>query len=195
MAHLSAPPTTAETVGRGDLTPPASFSSRQRLPLGDLAAYLCGRWSLERDVAGPSAEAGTSFSGWAEFTPGEPGLLDYTEHGTLSLESATFEARRALAYRLLGATSAEVRFRDGELFHLLDLSTGRSRPRYECGADRYLGLYLVNSADCFVVRWRVNGPRKSYVSTTRYSRLHDDARIASSVLAPTAEQRGPLDGV
>jgi hypothetical protein len=137
--------------------------------VGDLARFLVGRWTIEREIAGHQ-QGPTRFSGSARITHTDGGDLEYAEIGMLTIGAAPLEAGRRLSLHLVSQASAEVRFADGTPFRLLDLSAGWWRVHLACADDRYRGRFLARSNDELAVRWHVEGPRKQYVSSSRYTR-------------------------
>ena len=107
--------------------------------------------------------------GTARFVAARVGLL-YEESGTLVLRTYRGEAECSYAFVLTGPSTAEVRFLDGRLFHLLDLSNGFAAVSHDCVADRYGGLYRVDTRDGWTQAWYIKGPRKQARLVTLYSR-------------------------
>lgn len=151
----------------------SSPSARPLVPIGDLAAYLLGRWSVERRIDHASGGPRARFFGVATCSRRGIGILAYSEHGRLDIGRRCLEARRDLEYRLVTRASAAVHFTDGEFFHVLDLSRGHHRVRHLCGDDTYSGSFLAVSCETLLVQWNVIGPTKSYASTTLFRRLND----------------------
>jgi Family of unknown function (DUF6314) len=149
-------------------SPSAARRHHPPVPIADLAAFLAGRWRIDRRL---DALAGAHFSGEAVCRRSRIGFLSYSEHGTLTLGGKRLEAGRDLVYRLLTSSSAAVYLTDGSFFHPLDLSSGYKRVRHLCEADTYIGQFLVVSFDEYCVEWHVRGPRKSYTSRSRFERL------------------------
>ena len=80
------------------------------------------------------------------------------------------EADRRYVFRLLGAGVAEVCFEDGAPFHRLNLEKGVAHVWHDCAPDRYEGRYRVLDPDCWIVSWRVSGPRKRQLITSHLIR-------------------------
>jgi hypothetical protein len=134
----------------------------------DLAAYLCGRWGVDRVVR--DGEARGAFAGTAEFSPtGARAELLWDEAGELRLAGYEGPARRRL-HLVPDGEGWEVRFDDGRPFHPLDLREGRCAAAHDCGADRYEGEYVIRGPDAFDVVWRVRGPAKDQEIVSRYRR-------------------------
>jgi len=141
-------------------------------PVPDAAAYLRGRWSIERTVYDLRAGAEGSFRGTAEFRPDPagPGML-HLEEGRLRWGGAEQPASRTLRLRPRPDGTAEVDFADGRPFHDLDLRTGRWSTVHPCAADRYAGTFTVTGADTWHLEWRVAGPAKDQLLRSEYRRL------------------------
>lgn len=137
----------------------------------DLAAYLAGRWSVERTLR--DGDARGAFAGTAEFSRatradgGAPVVWD--EAGELRLAGYHGPARRRLLLVAVGE-AWEVRFDDDRPFHPLDLRDGASLAVHDCGEDRYEGEYVIRGRDAFDVVWRVRGPAKDQEIVSRYRR-------------------------
>ncbi|WP_151774965.1 DUF6314 family protein [Streptomyces abyssomicinicus] len=142
-------------------------------PVPDLWAYLPGTWHTERTARDLASGEEGRFSGVTVFGPAtapEEGLVQ-REDGDFVWQGVSRPAGRTL--RLLpGATpsSADVRFADGREFHTLDLAEGRFTATHPCAADLYEGEFTVLDADRWRTVWRVRGPAKDLVLTTRYAR-------------------------
>jgi Family of unknown function (DUF6314) len=133
----------------------------------NLAAHLAGTWEVRRELR--DAGRTGSFAGVAEFTA-DGGGLRWAETGRARFGDHEGEARRTLAI-VPDGERWRVDFDDGRTFHDLDLRTGRWAAAHDCGADRYEGLYVLETADRLVVGWRVTGPAKDQRIETRYRRL------------------------
>ncbi|MGX1757224.1 DUF6314 family protein [Streptomyces lydicus] len=141
-------------------------------PVPDAAAYLFGRWSIERSVCDLRTGAEGSFRGTAEFRPDPAGEgLLHIEEGRLRWGAAVHPASRTLRLRPRPDGTAEIRFADGRPFHDLDLRTGRWRAVHPCAEDRYEGTFTVTGADTWHLEWRVGGPAKDQLLRSAYRRL------------------------
>ncbi len=108
-------------------------------------------------------------SGTACFT-GTRGALHYREEGVLAADGYIGPAERQYWFRLESPTEASVEFEDGRLFHRVDLASGIALVRHECPPDSYSGRYVVAGPHDWRLSWRVHGPRKRLVISTRFSR-------------------------
>ena len=138
-------------------------------PVADLAAFLTGSWRIFRRIDDRLCGTTGRLSGAATFVSAPVGLL-YEERGRLALGAYRGEADRSYTFVLTGPWTAEVRFADGRLFHLLDLSNGFAAVSHDCVPDRYDGLYRVDTPDRWTQAWCINGPRKQARLVTVYSR-------------------------
>ncbi len=152
--------------------PPASTLH----PVVAIGPWLEGRWQLRRTITDPEGRPLAHFVGELTVVRTGPTTLRSDEHGTLThrdqADGGTTATRR-LHYDLHGArhsATATVRFDHGGRFHDLDLRTGRCEVTHPCGADTYHGTTEVHTPDRWVQVWRVQGPTKSYVSTTTAER-------------------------
>lgn len=178
---------------RGDAAPPPQPSGAGPAPRGlvprpvpDVAAYLLGRWDVERVVRDLRSGEEGGFRGTAVFRPagegpaagdgravagaGAPGTLVHVEEGELEWGGAVHRAGRTLRLRPCPDGSAEVDFADGRPFHDLDLRTGRWHTVHPCAADRYEGTFTVVAAGEWHLEWRVSGPAKDQALRSVYRR-------------------------
>ena len=129
-------------------------------------AALAGRWRTLRALRhadGTRARfAGESL--WEADGRGDGTLLRCHETGMLEQGGARFPARRETLWRAT-PTGLEVLFADGRPFHDID---GRHAVHH-CPPDTYVLRYDFDHWPRWSVRWQVEGPRKSYRATTRYS--------------------------
>ncbi|MFE0192880.1 DUF6314 family protein [Streptomyces sp. NPDC058989] len=145
-------------------------------PVTDVAAYLAGRWRVERTVDDLRAGVEGRFRGTAEFRPaggGEPSdgeELLHVEEGRLTWDGTEYPASRTLRLRPRRDGTAEIRFADGRPFHDLDLRGGRWSAVHPCSADRYEGTFTTVAADEWYLRWRVTGPAKDQLLRSVYRR-------------------------
>jgi hypothetical protein len=139
-------------------------------PVSDLGRFLLGAWRLTRLGWGGVPGSTMRLRGAARFSACAAGLL-FEERGTVALGAYLGEATRRYVFRLRSASMAEVCFEDGTLFHHLDLTKGITQVRHDCAPDRYVGRYRVLGPDCWVLSWRVAGPRKRHLITSRFIRV------------------------
>ncbi|MFG2091973.1 DUF6314 family protein [Streptomyces sp. NPDC048612] len=141
-------------------------------PVPDVAAYLTGRWRIERTVSDLRTGAEGSFRGTAEFRPGPAGEgLLHHEEGQLSWGGTVHPACRTLRWRPRPDGTAAIDFADGRPFHDLDLRTGRWTAVHPCAADRYEGTFTAVGPDTWRLEWRVGGPAKEQLLRSVYRRL------------------------
>jgi hypothetical protein len=135
----------------------------------DFCRFFTGSWRLQRRIRDERLGLCGRFIGTARFTPMAAGLA-YEEAGRLSFAAHEGEAMQRYLWLTEGLAVPELRFADGRLFHRLDLSSGAAEVAHECGADRYLGRYLVRGADRWLQLWTIAGPRKALRLTTLFVR-------------------------
>ena len=129
-----------------------------------------GRWKIHRLIDDRLQVLTGQLDGQAEFTPYAGGLL-YWEHGTLAFGEHRGAAEQSYHFDFAdGDSRAFVRFRDGSLFHALDLSAGQDLVLHACHPDLYRGRYVVLSGVQWRSAWTVKGPRKDYQISTMYTR-------------------------
>ncbi|MEV6348106.1 DUF6314 family protein [Actinoplanes sp. NPDC051851] len=131
------------------------------------AAFLRGRWRVERGIVDHRAGVSGEFLGTAVFGAD----LGYHEEGELRFGGHRGPASRSLKYVDLGGWVLDVTFADGRDFYRLDLSDGGWTAEHPCRADRYVVDGRITGPDGFTEHWHATGPEKDYELTTRYSRL------------------------
>ncbi|MEU8913834.1 DUF6314 family protein [Streptomyces nigrescens] len=147
-------------------------TGRHPVPVPDVAAYLSGRWSIERTVHDLRTGAEGSFRGTAEFRPDAAGGgLLHSEEGQLSWGGTVAPVSRTLRVRPRPDGTAAIEFADGRPFHDLDLRTGRWTALHPCAADRYEGTFTAVGPDTWHLEWRVGGPAKDQLLCSVYRRL------------------------
>jgi hypothetical protein len=134
-----------------------------------------GSWTVERAVEDLRAGRQGRFAGAACFEPA-PGGLAYAEQGTLTLDGAgSFAASRRYLWLDAGASTIEVRFADGRLFHRFYADEDRPAAAHDCAADRYRVRYDFRRWPRWRAEWRVSGPAKDYRLVTDFRRSVGDA--------------------
>src|SRR5204863_292604 len=150
---------------------PASIAGRRAYPVPDAAAYLTGRWSVQRELSDVCAGLAGTFCGTAVFRHPAAATADsadagadcllHIEEGELRWNGATAPASRTLRLLPHPDGTARVTFADGRPFHDLDLRTGHWSAHHPCSADRYEGEFTAISDDEWHLRWQVTGPAKN----------------------------------
>jgi len=156
--------------------PHAIGTRAETVAVADLCAFLRGAWRLERELNDRRAATQGRLDGRAVFAPEGSGLR-YREEGTLTYGTYRGAFFRTYLYRFPGPTRAEVAFEDGRPFHDLDLSRGTWRASHRCGGDLYEGCFTLDGADSWRAIWRVTGPRKTLVLSSRFRRLRATLKI------------------
>lgn len=138
-------------------------------PVPDIAQFLLGDWQVTR-LGWDGVPARTMrLCGTARFSACSVGLL-FEERGLISMGAYVGEATRRYVFKIDSASAATVCFEDGRPFHHLDLETGLACVQHDCAPDRYEGRYCVLAPTCWLLSWRVTGPRKNQVLTSRFIR-------------------------
>jgi hypothetical protein len=136
----------------------------------NLKAFLLGRWELDRLIVDRAGGMTGRLQGHASFTSASRGLW-YEERGTLTFGQHRGTAEQTYFFEFPeGDARATVRFRDGHLFHSLDLRDGEDRARHDCDLDLYEGLFIAFGPAAWRSEWNVTGPRKDYDLVTTYTR-------------------------
>ena len=143
--------------------------------VSDLAAFLRGRWSIERDIVDSRDGAVGVFSGTAEFAAEfapDGDSWSWVEAGELQWAAETHKAGRRLllAVRPDVPCVVDVAFDDGKFFHSADLSSGSDTFVHGCAPDTYRGTWTVISPNRFQLTWDVEGPAKQMTIRSSYSR-------------------------
>lgn len=123
-----------------------------------------GTWQIARDII-PDVGLPAQFEGHGIWSPTDGGL-SYVETGTLTMAgTAPMKAER----RYHWAEDLSIYFDDGRFFHTVPADGGETR--HWCDPDSYHVTYDFSDWPHFDVTWRVDGPRKSYTTTSRFTRL------------------------
>ena len=170
----------------------AALAWRPRTP-PELANYLSGQWHVRKEMFYARGGKDATFAGDAAFEALDDGQrhLLYKEDGIMTLaDQRRLTASRRLIYDFEPVGDCPNRIciyfdealsrdrgavlRDARYFHDLWLPadpTASPPPfNHPCGPDVYTGTLSLESADTFVLDWRVDGPRKSGVQTFQYRR-------------------------
>jgi hypothetical protein len=132
-----------------------------------LAAFR-GGWRIARRITDARSGGTGRFVGRARFVGAGEGL-EYTEEGTLRLDGGgALTAARRYRWREEGGAIL-VAFDDGRPFHRFDCDAQRPEAEHDCLPDRYRVRYDFGHWPVWTAVWRVSGPRKGYVSVTRYA--------------------------
>ncbi len=144
-------------------------SARPGHPVPDPIRFLHGAWQLTK--LGRDSVPGRTmrYCGQARFSSMATGLL-FEERGTVSVGAYLGEATRRYVFHIQSDGTAEVCFENGTFFHHLNLGSGGAHVWHNCVTDRYEGCYRVLGPDCWIVSWRVTGPRKRQVISSRFIR-------------------------
>ncbi len=135
--------------------------------LASLSA-LAGDWRLTREIRHDDGSC-HRFEGTACFQWSGPRLIE-DQTGTLDIGTATpLVATRRYVWTA-EAGRIEVLFDDMRPFHTIPLNTVRPETTHLCPPDRYHVAYDFAEFPSWTAIWRVEGPRKSYVMDSRYTR-------------------------
>lgn len=138
----------------------------------DVLTPFEGPWRLYRQIEDRLAGTHLVFEGTASLERDGHGLT-YCERGLWTTSDwGPTRATRTYLWRAEG-DQIRVDFEDGRPFHGF-LATGpRAESRHACAPDHYAVEYSLDLPTCWEAVWHVLGPRKDYVSRTRYDRDAD----------------------
>lgn len=129
---------------------------------------FAGRWELAREVRDHLTGQTLAFAGRAELRADGEGLR-YREEGVWQDgPMAGLTGSRIYLWRA-GAGGIEVLHEDGRPFHHFLPGDG-AEASHHCPPDRYDVRYGLDLPGGWSATWRVTGPRKDYISITRYAR-------------------------
>ncbi len=130
-------------------------------------ADFVGRWRLVRQIDDRRAGAIGRMEGETLFTPVGEGLR-CDETGRLTYGGTEMEARRTYLWRAVPGGVA-VAFEDGREFHDFRFAPA-PEASHICEPDHYRVRYDFSHWPDWSATWQVTGPRKDYLSSSRYSR-------------------------
>lgn len=127
-----------------------------------------GAWAIERWIEDARSGQSARFLGEAVIEPKDEDWV-YAEHGTLELTTgAPMRAERRYIWRA-DETGFDIFFSDKRFFHRFDLDPC-TQAQHWCDPDDYEVEYDLSNWPVWQSVWRVSGPRKCYVMTSRMSR-------------------------
>lgn len=130
-------------------------------------SFFTGRWQMIRIIENVPDGVIGEFWGEADFAPDGAGL-SCRETGVLRFQGADYHAERGSLWRFPAEGRIEVQYDDGRPFH--DFVIDEPEAVHLCGEDRYRVTYEFDT-DAWTSVWDVQGPRKDYRMTTRYTRI------------------------
>lgn len=129
-----------------------------------------GDWQLQREITDRQGGVAGRMSGQATLAPDGPVGLLYAERGRLQMgDGPVLEAERRYLWRFAGGR-VEVRFADGADFHSFAPHGAAAGTVHYCGDDVYRVAYDFTGWPVWTATWAASGPRKDYVSVSRYWR-------------------------
>lgn len=135
----------------------------------NLGEFFHGVWGVKKLGWDGVTGQRLRFHGEATFSTCAEGLL-FQERGTIGFGAYQGEASQDYIFAVQDSHTAEVRFADERPFHTLNLETGKAHVWHDCAPDRYMGRYRVFDSNGWVLSWRVAGPRKRQILTSRFIR-------------------------
>lgn len=152
--------------------------------------YFTGSWLLSRRIIDRRADLAGRLSGEAVFRPDAAGFT-YDEKGVLSYGAYEGQASQSYRWDLDPVDGAAICFRDGRLFHLLDLHRGAAAVQHLCAADLYRGRFRLVTDRCWLSRWQIYGPRKDQIILNRYRRANATALDKNAAQEMTQSRSRP----
>lgn len=155
------------------LRPAARAKGWDRVLMHAVFNDLAGIWQIDRQI-----KPGGRFTGLGHFQREKDDVYLYEERGALVLESGEVleDVRRAYKYVLNDCEEIEIYFADGANAGAL-FQTLRGDARavilsdHDCPPDNYESAYDFSALpDSFSTEHKVRGPRKAYVSVSKFSR-------------------------
>ncbi len=129
-----------------------------------------GVWQLDRRIEDVRAGQVIQGTGTARFVPDDAGLI-YDEELSLQVPGAPMmQATRRYLWRAAPEGIA-ILFDDERPFHTIRLTDAAPEDRHYCDPDIYDVAYDLSQFPQWHARWRVSGPRKNYVLTSRYAAI------------------------
>jgi hypothetical protein len=127
-----------------------------------LERYL-GTWDVKRRIIDRLNATLITFEGQALVTP-----VQFEEHGDATSDQAMLRSSRT--YRL-GCEAGRLTVSFPDLSEFIRIGDGASqRVIHQCGPDLYRGRLFFRGPDAWAEMWRVEGPRKRYLSLAHYRR-------------------------
>ncbi len=115
-------------------------------------------------------------TGQAEFTSVSETEYHYTEQGVLTLDHGEeiMDVKRSYDYRFEDCV-IQIYYADGpdngKLFQTLEFKNDiEAVAEHLCGEDLYKSQYVFDLPDSFIIKHEVQGPKKDYVSETKYTK-------------------------
>ena len=133
-------------------------------------AFLLGTWVLEREVSGQAR-----IEGELRVSASGEGLAEYAERCAVRTDDgAQFTGSQRYTVRQSANGFVLCFAETGAVFQELGFAVGgdgslRAEAVHRCAGDEYASAYVLGPGRAFSVRHAVRGPRKSYVSVTRFS--------------------------
>ena len=135
-----------------------------------------GDWQIERRIVDHLTGRTGRLQGRAQFIPDAEGLT-YEEAGQLEFPGQPpFSATQRYLWRQQGG-AIDILFADSRAFHSFDPAHATPDASHDCPPDWYEVSYSFVDWPTWSAQWSVRGPRKNYISTTRYTRLCDSEQL------------------
>jgi hypothetical protein len=129
-----------------------------------------GRWRIARRIEDFWMGTTGLFEGLARFVPDGVGLA-YSEVGELKLpQEVPMTARRGYLWRR-ERDHICVLYEDGRPFHRIEAGAQVTQDWHDCPPDTYDVTYNFSNWPEWRMIWKVQGPRKDYVSISDFTRL------------------------
>jgi hypothetical protein len=133
-----------------------------------------GTWTISREIDDLRAKSQAQLHGTCVFERSANGDVIQFEQGQIIMPGMAhpIAAERRYIWRA-HETHIGVYFADGRFFHSIDPSIDHPEAGHDCDPDRYDVRYdfsaCSGATSSFTSRWQVSGPRKDYVSVTKFT--------------------------
>ncbi len=134
-----------------------------------------GSWNIYRSIEDRLLDRTGYLRGTADFIPAGTALA-YSERGELTYTGQPALSTRQEHLWCADGAAVLVLFSDGRPFHRFVLSGSTAQASHWCDPDHYRVLYEFSNWPNWTNTWSVKGPRKDYVSVTRFERDVDMER-------------------
>ena len=132
-------------------------------------ADFAGDWNIDRRIEDRLAKRTAQLKGTALFAWSGTDLI-YSEAGMLTLDDGPALSTQQEYLWQTDGSEVRVYFANRAPFHRFPLSVPIANASYWCDPDQYDVRYEFRNWPVWTVTWTVHGPRKDYISITRFER-------------------------
>lgn len=138
----------------------------------ELIKFLEGRWLLERGVTSSNGLENLRAKGESRLIQENKNLLVYQEALEVQTNTKTLDSSRTYYYEYDPQRGKCFKyFDDRRLFYELMFKNGIISGYHQCIDDAYKAKYIIENELCFILEYKVLGPKKNYLIENVYSRL------------------------